>query len=191
MLRLASPTGPDWLARARAGLPDLLVDHAHCELKAASTALSLTFRHPERTQILEPLSQLAREELEHFELMLSVLAARGIAFRRMEPTPYAAGLRETVRSAEPGRLVDTLLCCAFIEARSCERMQVLAEGLDDQGLAELYRGLLASEARHHATYVDLALTIAPRAEVMRRLEEIGRHETEVIARDPKGPRLHE
>ena len=191
MLRLAAPTEPSWLPRALANLPDLLVDHAHCEMKAASTALGLMFRHPEKAQLLDPLSRLAREELEHFELMLSVLAARGIAFRRMEATPYAAGLREVMRSSEPGRLIDTLLCCAFIEARSCERMSILAEGLPDAKLSDLYRGLLASEARHHATYVDLALSLGSREDVLARLEVVALHEAAVIIREPRGPRLHE
>ena len=191
MLRLAAPTEPSWLPRALANVPDLLVDHAHCEMKAASTALGLIFRHPEKAQLLDPLSRLAREELEHFELMLSVLAARVIPFRRMGATRFATGLREIVRSGEPGRLIDTLLCCAFIEARSCERMSILAEGLQDAELASLYRGLLASEARHHATYVDLALSIGNREDVLARLEAIALHEATVLIREPRGPRLHE
>ena len=194
MLRLTSPTGPDWLPRALAGLDDLLLDHAHCELKAASTALGLIFRNPEQADLLQPLSEIAREELAHFELMLRVLTARGIPFKRMEAPPYAAGLREMVRTREPGRLIDTLLCCALIEARSCERMQLLAAGLPDAELAALYESLLASEARHHATYVDLALGLASREEILGRLEELGRHEAAVLAREPKQPRgarLHE
>ena len=191
MLRLNVPTSPDWLPRALAGLGDLLVDHAHCELKAASTALGLIFRHPEQAELLHPLSEIAREELAHFELMLGVLARRGIPFRRMEAAPYAPGLREIVRTAEPGRLIDTLLCCALIEARSCERMQILAAGLPDAELAALYESLLASEARHHATYVDLALGLGPREQILRRLDELGRHEAAVLSRGPTGPRLHE
>jgi len=191
MLRLAAPTSPDWLSRAIDGLPELLVDHAHCELKAASTALGLVFRYPERAELLRPLSELAREELEHFELMLAVLAARGIPFRRMTATPYASRLREIVRRDEPGRLLDTLLCCAFIEARSCERMQLLAAGLPDAELADVYRGLLASEARHHATYVDLARELAPHEAVAGRLDAVSRHEASILAGPPAGPRLHE
>ena len=191
MLRLASRTDPGWVDAAARDLPALLVDHAHCEKKAASTALGLLFRYPDVAPLQRPLSELAREELQHFELVLAVLASRGIAFGRLDATPYAAGLREAVRDREPLRLLDTLLCCAFIEARSCERMTLLAERLPDAELASFYRDLLAAEARHHAVYVDLALALAPKDEVFARLEQIASHEAAVLARSAGGPRLHE
>ena len=191
MLRLASVTPPAWTEAALGGVAELLLDHAHCELKAASTALGLAFRHASVPGLPEPLSRLAREELEHFELVLQALHARGIPFERAPATPYASRLHEAIRGAEPGRLTDTLLCCALIEARSCERMQLLAERLPDAGLRDLYSGLLAAEARHHAAYVDLALQVAPRTEVMQRLGELADHEAAVLAGSPRGPRLHE
>ncbi len=190
MLNLASESSPDWLARALDGLDEVLLDHAHCEKKAASTALSLIFRYPERTALLEPLSQLAREELQHFELMLEELERRGITYRKQKPSPYAGRLMTVVRTSEPERLLDTLLCCALIEARSCERMQILAEGLEDEDLARLYRGLLASEARHHGSYVQLAEKYFDREIVRLRLAEIAGHEAEVIASAPDLPRMH-
>jgi tRNA 2-(methylsulfanyl)-N6-isopentenyladenosine37 hydroxylase len=191
MLRLASVTPPAWTDAALGGVSELLLDHAHCELKAASTALGLAFRCASIPGLPEPLSRLAREELEHFELVLAALRERGIAFGRAAATPYAARLHGAIRGAEPSRLVDTLLCCALIEARSCERMQLLATRLPDPSLRDLYEGLLASEARHHATYVDLALEVAPRTEVLRRLDELAAHEASVLADSPRGPRLHE
>lgn len=191
MLRLASSTPPAWAEIAVSRLSETLVDHAHCEKKAASTALGLLFRYPERAEMLDPLSRLAREELEHFEQVLAILRARGIPFARMKATPYAARLHEAIRRAEPGRLCDTLLCCALIEARSCERMQVLAARLEDPALAAFYESLLAAEARHHATYVDLALGIAPRSEVLERLDVLSRHEAAILSDAPRGPRLHE
>ncbi len=190
MLHLGSSTGSAWLARALAHLDEILVDHAHCEKKAASTALSLLFRYPEQTVLLAPLARLARDELAHFEEVLERLKARGLGLRRQRPSPYAAELLAGIRAAEPGRLVDTLLCMALIEARSCERLQLLAGSVEDADLAALFAGLVAGEARHHRAYVELAERIAPQDEVSRRLDELARHEAAVLARAPAWPRLH-
>src|SRR5207245_8174287 len=163
MLSLRSATDEAWLARALAHLDEILLDHAHCEKKAASSAVSLLFKYAERQALLVPLSRLAREELAHFEEVLAVLTARGIRFRHLVPSPYAADLLRAVRTHEPARLVDTLLCSALIEARSCERMRLLAGALDDPAPAALYRGLLAAEARPQPTCVARAARVAPGA----------------------------
>ena len=185
-----STTDRAWALRALAHLDEILVDHAHCEKKAASTAVSLLFKYPDRPALLAPLSRLAREELAHFEEVLTALAARGIRFRHQMPSPYAAGLQRAVRSREPERLLDALLCSALIEARSCERLRLLAGALDDAALAELYRGLLAAEARHHQTYIELATTVAPLRQVHERLSALAAHEASVLAAAPPLPRLH-
>jgi tRNA-(ms[2]io[6]A)-hydroxylase len=190
MLGLAAPSSSAWLARALAELDQVLIDHAHCEKKAASTAVSLLFRYPERTALLPVLSALAREELEHFEQMLALLERRGVAYGRLKPSPYATDLLTAVRSDEPERLADTLLCLALIEARSCERMKLLADAVDDPELSRFYRSLLASEARHHQRYVDLAATVLPEAEVRARLHELAAHEAAVIAAAPSLARMH-
>lgn len=195
MLHLASETDPAWTRRALENLDAILLDHAHCEKKAASTALSLIFRYPERPSLMIPLSRLAREELAHFEEVVGVLRSRGLEFCRQRPSPYASKLMEIVRKREPLRLLDTLLCCAMIEARSCERMQLLGEALGDAGeprLAKLYRGLLASEARHFDSYVDLArgLGLVPEAALRERLAEVAAHEAAVIADAPPVARMH-
>ena len=190
MLRLASETAPDWVSAMERDLPTLLVDHAHCEKKAASTAVNLIFRYQDHPDLMVPLSALAREELEHFELVLALLSERGLPFVPLEPSPYAAALYKAVRREEPVRLLDTLLVCALIEARSCERMRCLAEHLTDPVLAELYRSLLASEARHHATYVDLAIPHFGRDATLARLTELSAHEAEVIASMPAQIRMH-
>jgi tRNA-(ms[2]io[6]A)-hydroxylase len=190
MLPLASTTTDAWLARALANLDDILVDHAHCEKKAASTAVSLLFRYPERAALLRPLSRLAREELRHFERVVAALDARGVPLRRQVPSPYAGELLAAARAGEPGRLVDTLLCMALIEARSCERLARLAGTVPAPDLAALFADLLASEARHHRTYVALAGTVAPAPEVRERLAALTRHEAAVLARAPAWPRLH-
>ena len=190
MLSLASTTDAAWLARALAHLDEILLDHAHCEKKAASTAVSLLFKYPGHESLLPVLSRLAREELGHFEQVLAQLAACGVAFRHQVPSPYAGQLMKAIRAREPERLVDTLLCSALIEARSCERMRLLAEALDDPALTRLYRGLLAAEARHHETYVELATAVAPDARVRTRLRELALHEAAVLASAPPIARLH-
>jgi tRNA-(ms[2]io[6]A)-hydroxylase len=190
MLGLAAPSSPEWLARALEHLDEVLIDHAHCEKKAASTAVSLLFRYPDRVAMLPVLSALAREELAHFEQVLALLAKRGVAYGRLKPSPYATELLTAVRPGEPERLVDTLLCLSLIEARSCERMRLLAETVADAELATFYRGLLASEARHHQSYVALAIDVLPEAVVRGRLAELAAHEAAVIAGAPPLPRMH-
>ena len=190
MLHLAAPSEPAWLARALADVDAVLVDHAHCEKKAASTAVSLLFRYPDRAALCVAVSQLAREELAHFEQVLAVLASRGVPYGRLTPAPYASALLKAVRSPEPARLVDTLLCLALIEARSCERMQLLADALDDPTLVRLYRGLLASEARHHRTYVELATAVAASDVVDARLAELAAHEATLLGSTAPLPRMH-
>lgn len=190
MLNLKSDTAAEWLERALGDIDEILIDHAHCEKKAASTALSLIFRYPEQTHMLQPLSELAREELSHFEIVLELLAKRGVPFVRQKPSPYAGQLLTCVRTHEPERLIDTLLCCSLIEARSCERMQLLADHLKDEELAQLYRSLLASEARHHGTYVGLAAKIMDESLVRERLKEIAAHEAAILVGAPPMPRMH-
>jgi len=190
MLHLATQTEPDWGPRIHADHDALLLDHAHCEKKAASTAINLIFHYQHRAEIMRPLSELAREELEHFEQCLRLLAERGVPFRRQRPSPYARQLREACRSSEPDRYVDVMLCCALIEARSCERMKRLSEVLDDPALAAFYTELLASEARHHTTYVDLAALASDRPTVEARLRELAKIEGAIIADAPPIARMH-
>lgn len=190
MLSLASASEPDWVARVAGDWATLLIDHAHCEKKAASTAINLIFRYQYLEDLMVPLSAHAREELAHFELVLDVLRARGVPFGPLPPSPYAAGLFKEVRPEEPYRLMDTLLVCAVIEARSCERMKRLAEELEDAELAQLYRGLLVSEARHHTTFVDLAAAHTDRSEVKARLAVLAEHEAAVLASMPAEVRVH-
>ena len=152
---LRLPTPPAWLDAAAERLPDLLLDHANCELKAASSALAIIYRYPQRDELVWQMSRLAREELRHFEQVRELLNKHGIAFRRLSASRYAAGLHEAVRREEPSRLVDTLVTGALIEARSCERFGALIPRLP-ASLGRFYRGLLASEARHFETYIGFA-----------------------------------
>lgn len=190
MLHLQRETEEGWVERALDAMPEILLDHAHCEKKAASTAVNLIFRYPQHVVLMRPLSELAREELEHFEQVLTMLESRALEYRRQRPSPYAGKLMTIVRATEPERLLDTLLCCALIEARSCERMKILAARLQDRELEALYTSLLACEARHHRTYVDLAEAIFDPTEVSKRLAEVSAHEAAVIDDAPLEPRLH-
>lgn len=151
---------PDaWLAAVPSHLSELLIDHANCEKKAASTALSLMYRYVEHTQLLHKMSQLAREELRHFEQVLDVMQAQGIAYTQLNSARYAQGLHELVRKDDPDRLVDVLILGAVVEARSCERFVRLIEVLPEQ-IAALYRQLVHSEARHFRDYLTLARDVA-------------------------------
>ncbi len=152
---LPCPTPQQWIENALAHQDTLLVDHAHCEKKAASTALSLMYRYVDNSELLNKMSRLAREELRHFEQVLAIMNRRGVTYCHLSPARYAAGLRQEVRTEDPGRLVDVLIVGAIIEARSCERFAALAPHLDDK-LADFYTGLLKSESRHYRDYLKLA-----------------------------------
>lgn len=144
-----------WIENALANQDLMLIDHAHCEKKAASTALSLMYRYVDNTDLLNRMSRLAREELRHFEQVLAIMKKRGVSYSHLSPARYAAGLRQEVRTEDPGRLVDVLIVGAIIEARSCERFAALAPHLDAT-LSDFYTGLLKSEARHYRDYLTLA-----------------------------------
>lgn len=152
---LGCETPDSWIEEACKQQDILLIDHAHCEKKAASTAMTLMFRYVDRPDLLNKMSRLAREELIHFEQVLELMEGRGIAYCHLSPARYAAGLRTHVRTSEPGRLIDVLIIGAYIEARSCERFAKLAPYLDDE-LAKFYRSLLKSEGRHYQDYLGLA-----------------------------------
>jgi len=190
VLSLASATPPEWAARVLTDLDAVLNDHAHLEKKAAGNAVGLIFRYPQHAFLAAPLSRLAREELVHFEQVLERLAERGLALRPLKASPYMGKLRAATRTAEPQRLLDSLLCSALIEARSCERFKVLSEHADDGSLRDFYKGLLASEARHHGAFLTLASQVAPEAEVRARLDALAQHEAQVLAECPAMPRLH-
>jgi tRNA-(ms[2]io[6]A)-hydroxylase len=152
---LETPTPDAWLEAACERLPAMLLDHANCELKAASTALGFLYRYPERAALAQRMSRLAREELRHFEQVRSIMDEMEIPFERLSASRYAGGLREAVRQDEPWKLLDMLLIGALIEARSCERFAKIAPRLPEK-LGRFYGGLLASEARHFEHYIAFA-----------------------------------
>lgn len=152
---LHCPTPDAWVDWALDNPELLLIDHAQCEKKAASTAMSLLYRYVDRPLLLTKMCQLAREELLHFEQVVTLMEQRGIVYRHLSASRYAEGLRRHVRGEEPQRLVDILIVGALIEARSCERFARLIPQLDDE-LAKFYRSLVKSEGRHYEDYLMLA-----------------------------------
>jgi tRNA-(ms[2]io[6]A)-hydroxylase len=197
VLCLVHPTDPRWAAAAIADLPALLVDHAHCEMKAASNALSLATRPPGSPAVTRALLDLADEELRHFRAVLAILERRKIPLGKPEVDAYAAELRRralaTGEKTAAGSLADRLLVGALIEARSCERFRLLADALAARGdeLAPFYDDLFASEARHYTTLVDLAIEVSgdePRTRA--RLDAIARAEGEIAAGLGVRPVIH-
>lgn len=174
---LASATSQTWLDQANAYPMQVLIDHAHCERKAAGSAVQMMFRYLCEPGLGEALSPLAREELEHFEQVLAVLKSRG---RYLEPLPapaYGAELARCIRKGEPQRMLDSFLVAGLIEARSHERMALLAEHSPDSQLRDLYGKLLASEARHFGLYWTLAESRWPREVIKTRLDQLAAEET--------------
>ncbi len=186
---LSCPTPAAWIEQAPSQLETLLIDHANCERKAAATALSTLFRYDAEVGLGVAMSRLAREELRHFEQVCRLLERRGIAFRPVSASRYAAGLRSGIRQGEPERLLDLLLCGALVEARSCERFAAVA-GVLDAEVARFYRRLLASEARHFETYLQLARNVASAAEIDARLEVLLALEADLVTRPDREFRFH-
>ena len=190
MLHLHCLTPDRWFEQVESQLEPLLLDHAHCEKKAAGTAMNLIFAYVDRTDFVRALKEIVVEELDHFQQVLDLLAARSMKFRRLTPSSYGARLSELIRKQEPGKAVDRCLVAALIEARSCERFAILRDRLQDRELAEFYGSLFESEARHHATYVEFAKLFASAEEVARRLEELSALEAEIVQQGDPMPRVH-
>jgi tRNA-(ms[2]io[6]A)-hydroxylase len=190
MLSLQAPTPERWLHQVRAGLEELLIDHAHCEKKAAGVALGLLFSYVDHRELCREMTAIVKEELDHFHLVVDLLDRRGFTFRRIPPSRYADNLHALIRKGEPQRGVDRLLVGALIEARSCERFGLLRDRLDDPELAAFYAGLFESEARHHGTYLRLARTFAPPEQVQERLHALAVEEARIITRGESLARMH-
>jgi tRNA-(ms[2]io[6]A)-hydroxylase len=191
MLGLKGRTEPRWLAQVDRDLDAILVDHAHCEKKAAGTAMSLIVAYGTvAPTICGELSAIVVEELEHFQLVLNLLEKRGIRFSALKPSSYGRKLNELVRSGEPQRAIDRLLVASLIEARSCERFSLLGDHVSDAALAEFYVSLFESEARHHSTYVRLAGHFGAEDAIRARLDELAALEAQIISAGDPFPRMH-
>jgi len=178
-----------WIQQALQYPEILLIDHANCEKKAASTALNLMYRYVENFDLLNKMSRLAREELRHFEQVLAIMQRRKIPYRHVTASRYAAELRKHVRSADPEKLIDTLIVGAIIEARSCERFASLAPHLDDE-LQKFYESLLKSEARHFQDYLTLAKKAAGNQSIDERVRFFLEQERELVESPDAEFRFH-
>jgi tRNA-(ms[2]io[6]A)-hydroxylase len=189
MLGLATPTDDAWIEAAIADVASLLCDHAHCEMKAASNAMSLAVRHGDRPELVAKLIELAEEELAHFRRVHSILMKRGIPLGNPPVDPYAASLRRVAHELGQFRspVVDRLLIGALIEARSCERFRLLAERAPEPELRAMYHEFLVSEAGHYRVFVDLAIAEGARdgvdeASVRARLRALASAEGNIVKR---------
>jgi tRNA-(ms[2]io[6]A)-hydroxylase len=190
IIALKQASSSAWVNQAIANVDTLLLDHSHCERKAAGVALNLMFRYPSYTQLVRQLTAIAQEELEHFELVNQWLERRRIPLAALSAPPYGAGMKAQIRPKEPERLLDSLLVSGLIEARSHERLGLLATHLPDPELAQFYGSLMASEARHYGVYWVLADTYFERAVVNQRLEELAIVESQLLETLHPEPRIH-
>ena len=187
ILRAATPRA--WVEAALGQLPTLLVDHANCEKKAASTALALIFAYPEDRALSVALSRLAREELKHFEQVERLMKKLDVPHMRLKPGRYASELRKLVRTHEPKRKLDLMIVHALIEARSCERFGCWRRACRRE-VRELYQQLERSEARHFEIYLDFAAREFDADEIAARLEVIATREAELATEPDAELRFH-
>jgi tRNA 2-(methylsulfanyl)-N6-isopentenyladenosine37 hydroxylase len=190
MLNLQSTSTDRWLRQVDEHLNDILIDHAHCEKKAAGTAMNLLFAYIEHAELTRAMTEIVNEELDHFHQVIALLQRRGIRFRKLAPCAYGQQLHTHVSKFEPGRAVDRLLVASLIEARSCERFALLRDHVGDKELSDFYGSLFESEARHHTTYVRLAKDFASESVVMARLKVLAQLEADIIAIGDERPRMH-
>lgn len=190
MLLFREKVPADWLPKVLANLPAVLVDHAHLERKAATSALNLEKFHDLFSRVDE-LNAIAIEELQHFQLVLALLKKRGIPFGQPYPSAWIAGLMRSIRNGERYQVIDHLICCSLVEGRSCEKFQILAQALQaiDAELAGFYAGLVESEGNHYATYLLMAKGIDEN-ETDRRLDFFLDLDARLIREPNPRPLLH-
>jgi len=192
MLDLRFATPPEWLDAVFADFDAFLLDHASCERKASATGMSFVVKYPDKTAIIEPLIEFAREELEHFQIMYRIIHARGLILGDDYKDPYVNGLRAQVRSGGEGVLLDRLLVAGIVEARGCERLFMVAEALEKQNspLAKDYWELARAEARHHGLFFRLARACFTEEEVESRSSTLLDFEAELVRSMPHQARVH-
>lgn len=183
MLGLKLPTDPRWANIAEKNIEEILTDHAYCEQKAASTAISLIVGYPEKSELVDKMIALAREEMGHFQMVHNRIMQRGLTLGRERKDAYVGQLSTFFPKGGDRelRLIHRLLVCALIEARSCERFRVLSENLVDKELSEFYHTLMISEANHYTMFLKLARTYGKREEVDQMWQDLLEYEAEVIS----------
>ena len=193
ILRLELPTDPRWVNIAEMNIRDILVDHAFCEQKAASSGISLIVKYPDKTRLVEEMTALVAEEWSHFERVLDELKKRGYELGRNRPDEYVVQLSKHIRRGDKRerQLMDHLLVNALIEARSCERFKLLWKNIKDEELQKFYYELMVSEAGHYVSYVKLAKEYMPKEVVDARMKELLEIEANIIASlEPRPDRMH-
>ncbi len=193
ILGLQLPTDPRWVNLVEQSLQDILTDHAYCEQKAATSCVSLVQRYSDKEKLVDELSPIVTEEWGHFRLVLAELRKRNLKLGRQRKDEYVNELLkfETRSGAEEDRLLDKLLVCALIEARSCERFKRLSEGLDDEYLRNFYRRFMESEAGHYTLFIELAETYIIKEKVRKRWQEWLEYEGKIMQQlIPRGDRMH-
>ena len=187
---LSSLSSDNWLHLALSNPIEILIDHAHCERKAAGVAIQLMFRYPSEPDLSEVLSPIAREELEHFEKILYFLKDLGHSLKALKPPPYGAELAKCIRKEEPYRMLDSFLIAGLIEARSHERLSLLSLNSQQESFKLLYKSLLESEARHFGIYWKLAQNKFSKDDTFKRLEELSKIESQILSQTFTMPRIH-
>ncbi|UZR96212.1 tRNA-(ms[2]io[6]A)-hydroxylase [Chondrinema litorale] len=193
MLHLKLPTDPRWVNIAEKNIEDILIDHAYCEQKAASTCISLIVQYPEKDELVEMLTPVVAEEWDHFERVLKEMRKRGISLGKMRKDEYVNQLAQKIKKggSREQQLVEKLLMSALIEARSCERFKLLWQNLEDENLKEFYYELMVSEAGHYTNFITLARNYLPREEVDKRWQELLKEEKAIIENlEPRSDRMH-
>jgi tRNA-(ms[2]io[6]A)-hydroxylase len=193
ILRLRLPTDPRWVNIAEKNIGDILVDHAYCEQKAATSGISLIVKYPDKEKLVEEMTALVAEEWSHFERVLEELKKRNLPLGRNRPDEYVVELMKHIRKGgkRERQLMDQLLVNALIEARSCERFKLLWKNIQDEGLQKFYYELMVSEAGHYVSFVKLAKEYMPAEEVEARLQELLQIEAGIIRHlTPRNDRMH-
>lgn len=192
MLRLRLPTDPRWANIAEGNLEEILTDHAYCEQKAASNAISLIILYPEYTDLVKEMTALVREEMEHFGRVHDIIIKRGYTFGRERKDDYVNEMYKFMRpgGSKQQQLIERLLFAAMIEARSCERFRVLSENIQDKELAAFYHELMISEATHYTTFINFARQYGEGIDVDARWQQFLDYEATVIAKYGKKETIH-
>lgn len=190
MLNLRYDTPKEWLDIVFSDFDAFLLDHASCERKAAATNMSFVVKYPDRTEMLDSIINMAREEMEHFHQVFRIISKRGLILTPDEKDQYVNLMIEKVRSGRDERLLDRLILSGVIEARGCERLAMVTEALEDQALKDFYLELTKCEARHHSQFIKLADYYFDKNTIEKRLDQFLDYEAEAIQKVPFRARLH-
>lgn len=192
-LGLNLPTDPRWANVAEKSIAEILIDHAYCEQKAASSGISLIVQYPEKEELVEMLTDLVAEEWSHFERVLEMMKKRNIKLDKKRKDEYVAAINEIIKKggSRDEQLVERLLLNALIEARSCERFKILHQNIQDEELSKFYYELMVSEAGHYNSFLDMAKRYLPEDQVMRRWSEFLAAEAEILTTmEVRADRMH-